>query len=115
VLENERLHSLIPASRCYVQSRYDGDEIPRSNVGNVGAALTTWEAFLRLPDAENGTHYELHNGEVVVVPPPKPNYIYIQSLLVEWLTSTAQGRGCAASEFPYRPAPNLQFWYANVI
>jgi Uma2 family endonuclease len=85
-----------------------------SNVGNVDAALTTWEEFLQLPDTENGTHYELHDGEVVAVPPPKPNHIFIQSVLVEWLTSTAQGRGRAASEFPYRPAPNLQFWYADV-
>jgi hypothetical protein len=79
-----------------------------SNVGNVDAALTTWEEFLQLPDTENGTHYELHDGEVVAVPPPKPNHIFIQSVLVEWLTNTAQGRGRAASEFPYRPAPNLQ-------
>ena len=84
------------------------------SMSNVGAALTSWEEFLQLADAENGIHHELHNGEVVVVPPPKPTHIYIQSLLVEWLTSAAQGRGRAISEFPYRPAPNLQFWYADV-
>jgi Uma2 family endonuclease len=84
------------------------------SMSTVGTALTTWEEFLQLPDGEDGTHYELHDGEVIVVPPPKPIHVYIQSLLVEWLTTAAEGRGRAAQEFPYRPAINLQFWYADV-
>jgi Uma2 family endonuclease len=83
-------------------------------MSTVGAALITWEEFLQLPDPEDGTRSELHDGELVVVPPPKPIHVYIQSLLVEWLTAAAQGRGRAAQEFPYRPATNLQFWYADV-
>ena len=83
-------------------------------MSTVGAALTTWEEFLQLPDHEDGTHSELHDGELVVVPPPKPIHIYIQRLLVEWLTAAAQGLGHAHAEFPYRPATNLQFWYADV-
>ena len=83
-------------------------------MSTVGAALITWEEFLQLPDPEDGTRSELHDGELVVVPPPKPIHVYIQSLLVEWLTAAAQGRGGAAQEFPYRPATNLQFWYADV-
>ena len=83
-------------------------------MSTVGTALTTWEEFLQLPDEEGGTHYELHDGEVVVAPAPKPIHVYIQSLLVEWLTTDAQGRGRAHAEFPYRPATNLQFWYADV-
>jgi Uma2 family endonuclease len=83
-------------------------------MSTVGTALTTWEEFLQLPDLEDGSHYELHDGEVVEVPPPRPIHIYIQSLLVEWLTTAAHGRGRAAQEFPYRPAANLQFWHADV-
>ena len=64
-------------------------------MSTVGAALTTWEEFLQLADLEDGSHYELHDGEVVVVPRPRPIHIYIQSLLVEWLTTAAQGRGRA--------------------
>jgi Uma2 family endonuclease len=76
--------------------------------------LTTWDGFLQLPDGPEGTHCELHDGEVVVMPPPRPVHVYVQGLLVEWLTAAARGLGRAAMEFPYRPALNLQFWYADV-
>ena len=41
-------------------------------MSKIGTALTTWEEFLELPDSdENGElRYELHDGEVVLVPPP---------------------------------------------
>jgi Uma2 family endonuclease len=75
----------------------------------------TWEEFVQLEDEEeNGTHLELHDGEVVVVPPAKPIHNYLQNLLVHWLTMTAKGRGSAMAEFPYRLAANLQYWYADV-
>jgi Uma2 family endonuclease len=80
----------------------------------VASALTTWEEFLQLPDEEEGVLYELHDGEVVTVPPAVPIHIFIQSVLTRWLTETAQGRGWAMAEFPYRPAANLQFWRADV-
>ena len=80
----------------------------------LATSLITWEEFLHLPDAGNGEHYELHDGEVILMPPPRPIHVYIQSLLVQWLTGAAQGHGRAAQEFPYRPARNLQFWHADV-
>jgi Uma2 family endonuclease len=83
-------------------------------MSTVGAALTTWEEFVELTDPEDGTRYELHDGEVVLVPPPKPVHVWIQNLLVRWLTAQALGRGYADKEFPYRPTTNLQFWYADV-
>ena len=83
-------------------------------MSTLGAALTTWDEFRELPDGRGGTHFELHDGELVEAPPPKPNHVYIQSLLVRWLTVAAEGRGWAAQEFPYRPATNLQFWHADV-
>jgi Uma2 family endonuclease len=79
-----------------------------------GTALTTWEDFLGLSSEDGIDRYELHDGEVIQVAPPRPIHIYIQSVLTEWLTSAARGRGRAAQEFPYRPATNLQFWRADV-
>jgi Uma2 family endonuclease len=83
-------------------------------MSTVGTALTTWDEFVELPDPEDATHYELHDGEVVVVPTPKPIHVYIQNLLMRWLTTQARGRGYGSLEFPYRPAANLQYWYADV-
>jgi Uma2 family endonuclease len=83
-------------------------------MSTVGKALVTWEQFLVLPDPEPGFHLELHGGEVVLVAPPRPLHIFVQVLLVKWLTAAAQGHGRAAQAFPYRPAANLQFWHADV-
>jgi Uma2 family endonuclease len=83
-------------------------------MSTVGSALVTWEEFLQMEDPEDGKRYELHDGEVVLVPPARPIHIYIQRVLAKWLTGAAEGRGDAMSEFPYRPAANLQFWYADV-
>jgi Uma2 family endonuclease len=83
-------------------------------MSTVGKALVTWEQFLELPDPEPGFHLELHDGEVVLVAPARPLHIFVQILLVEWLTAAARGSGHGAQEFPYRPAENLQFWKADV-
>jgi Uma2 family endonuclease len=83
-------------------------------MSTVGRAIVTWEQFLELPDPEPGFHQELHDGEVVLMPPARPLHILVQSALVEWLTAQALGRGRAVQEFPYRPTENLQFWYADV-
>ena len=83
-------------------------------MSTIGRALTTWEQFLELPDPEPGFHLELHNGEVVLVAPARPLHIFVQALLVKWLTIAAEGRGYGAQEFPYRPAKDLQFWKADV-
>ena len=83
-------------------------------MSTVGKALVTWERFLELPDPEPGFHLELQNGEVILVAPPRPLHILVQSVLLEWLTAAARGHGRAAQEFPYRPAANLQFWHADM-
>ena len=83
-------------------------------MATISTALTTWEEFVELPDPEDGSRYELHDGEVVVVPPVKPIHLNIQSLLTEWLLAEARGRGRAFSEYGYRPTPDLQYWYADI-
>jgi Uma2 family endonuclease len=83
-------------------------------MSTVGRALVTWEQFLQWPDPEPGFHHELQNGEVVLVAPPRPLHLLVQSVLVEWLTKEAAERGRGDKEFPYRPAKDLQFWSADV-
>jgi Uma2 family endonuclease len=48
------------------------------------------------------------------VPPARPRHVYLQIRFAKWLTEAAKDCGSGAQEFPYRPARNLQFWYADV-
>jgi Uma2 family endonuclease len=62
-------------------------------MSTVGSALVTWDEFVRLEDSEEGARLELHDGQVVAVPPAKPIHTYIQRILAKWLTSAADGLG----------------------
>jgi len=78
-------------------------------------SLVTWTEFLRLPERpENGIRYELHDGEVIQVPPPRPRHIKLQKRIERLLENLAGDRGVVTSEFPYRPVLNLQHWAADV-
>jgi len=78
-------------------------------------SLVTWPAFLRLPErSDTGQRHELHDGEVVPVPPARPLHIKLQKRIEHLLEALAGERGVVTIEFPYRPAPNLQFWFADV-
>ena len=78
-------------------------------------SLVTWTDFLRLPERpDTAQHYELHDGEVVLVPPARPLHIKLQKRIEHLLESLAGERGVVTIEFPYRPAPNLQYWFADV-
>jgi Uma2 family endonuclease len=77
--------------------------------------ITSWTEFLRLPERpENGIRYELHDGEVVVVPPPRFWHVEVQERIEKPLRALAGDAGVVRSEFPYRPAPNLQYWVADL-
>jgi Uma2 family endonuclease len=49
----------------------------------------TFAEFLVLPDPPTG-HYELHHGEVVLMPPRKRLHVKIQQALLELLLSLRQ-------------------------
>jgi Uma2 family endonuclease len=83
-------------------------------MSTVATPLTSWEDFLLIPYARNGERYELRDGEVTVVPPARPRHVYLQIRFAKQLTETAKDHGSGAQEFPYRPARNLQLWYADV-
>lgn len=71
--------------------------------------------FLRLPERpEFGQRYELHDGEVVAVLLARPLHIKLQKRIERMLEDIAGDRGVVTTEFPYRPVPNLQYWFADV-
>ena len=84
-------------------------------MSSLAQSLVTWEEFVRLPERpETGKRYELHDGEVIVVPPARPLHIKLQKRLERLLETAAGDRGVVTMEFPYRPVPNLQYWFADV-
>ena len=84
-------------------------------MSSLAQSLVTWEEFLRLPERpEDGKRYELQDGEVVVVPPARPLHIKIQKRIEHLLEIAAGELGVVTIEFPYRPVPNLQYWFADV-
>jgi Uma2 family endonuclease len=84
-------------------------------MSSLAQSFVTWAEFLRLPERpEAGKRYELHDGEVVLVPPARPLHIKLQKRIERLLESLAGDRGVVATEFPYRPVPNLQYWFADV-
>jgi Uma2 family endonuclease len=84
-------------------------------MSSLAHSLVTWAGFLQLPERpETGKRYELHDGEVVLVPPARPLHVKLQKRIERLLEAAAGDRGVVAVEFPYRPVPNLQFWFADV-
>ncbi len=84
-------------------------------MSTLARPLVSWVDFLHLPERPEGTHrYELHDGEVIVVPPARPLHIKIQKRIERLLETLAGERGVVTIEFPYRPVVNLQFWFADV-
>jgi Uma2 family endonuclease len=71
------------------------------------AGLVTVEEFLKLPDPKGG-HYELHHGEVVLVPPPKRGHHRVQARARALLKSLVGDKGVVEIEFAFRPTPEYE-------
>jgi hypothetical protein len=107
------VHTLsVPRSRSCERPGYPKE---RTRMSNLPHSPATRQDFLLLPERpETGQRYELHDGEVVVVPPARPLHIKLQKRIEQLLEASARDLGVVTIEFPYRPILNLQFWFAPV-
>ena len=59
-------------------------------MSSLAQSLVSWADFLRLPERpESGKRYELHDGEVVLVPPARPLHIKLQKRIEQLLEAQA--------------------------
>lgn len=84
-------------------------------MSSLATKLVTWEQFRNLPDRDDGYRQELHDGEVVVVPPARPLHLALQERIEELLRRALGKEGKIRCDFPYRPLPNMQYWIADVL
>ncbi|MDZ4800777.1 MAG: Uma2 family endonuclease [Bryobacteraceae bacterium] len=66
------------------------------------AGLLTFEEFERLPDPPNGGRYELLEGELSLVPPPKKGHKNIEMNLERWLVRNLSDDFLSTGEFGVR-------------
>lgn len=74
-------------------------------------ALLTVEDFVKIPDPPGG-RYELHHGELALVPPPTNEHSYIQTQLLLILARICIG-WYVTMEFAFRPLPEHEVWRAD--
>lgn len=80
---------------------------------SVHTGLVTVEEFSRLQPPQEG-HFELHHGEVVLVPPPKWGHQETQDRIQMILKRLVGERGVVRMEMAFRPAPEHEVWQADV-
>ncbi|HYZ85368.1 MAG TPA: Uma2 family endonuclease [Bryobacteraceae bacterium] len=80
-------------------------------------ALVSWDEFQNLPEdsLQDGEHYQLHDGQVVLLPRPRPRHKAVQMQLPRALRFVEEFDFVVGVEQPYRPAINYQFWTADVM
>jgi Uma2 family endonuclease len=84
-------------------------------MSSLAQRLVGWEEFLRLPErSETGERYELRDGEVVLAAAPRPIHIKTEKRIERLLEALAGELFVVTTEFPYRPLPNFQYWFADV-
>jgi Uma2 family endonuclease len=80
---------------------------------STSTTLVTVEEYLRLPEPGSG-HYELHHGEVVLMPPPKWGHEEIQDKVQEIFKRLLDKLGRARMEMSFRPTAEYEVWRADV-
>lgn len=74
--------------------------------------LLTVVEFEKIPDRSGG-HYELHHGQLVLVPPPKKGHQKRQTWIRHILDQTCIG-WLVEIEMAFRPLPEYEVWVADV-
>jgi Uma2 family endonuclease len=82
-------------------------------MANTQTRLLTFAEFEQLPDPPEG-RFELHDGELVLVPPPNPTHFFTQQKLRKLLQRAAGEAGEAYTEAPFRPTPERSFFQVDV-
>ncbi len=75
--------------------------------------LMTFAEFEKLPD-EVCRHSELRHGELVFVPPPKKDHVWLQQRIAKVLIRHAADDAVVGMEIPFRPLPEREFYRADV-
>jgi Uma2 family endonuclease len=75
--------------------------------------LVTVAEFERMKDPP-GFKLELHHGEVVKVPPPKPKHVATQNRIAKLLAASTAGTWEVMMELPFRPQAEYEVWVADV-
>src|SRR5258707_6316791 len=74
----------------------------------------TVEEFAKLPDPLGARRSELFHGEIIEVSAPEHPHVRAQWQLRRRLDNAADDSGVVITEFPYRPLPEYECWFADV-
>jgi Uma2 family endonuclease len=74
----------------------------------------SFEEFEQLPDSD-WMRQELHNGELIEVPPPVQGHKMIERRLRGLLETAARGAGIAETEMGFRPVIGNEYLIADVV
>lgn len=80
---------------------------------SIETGTMTFDEFEKLADPPAG-HYELHHGQLVLMPPRKKLHVKIQQALLDRLAPLLRGLGFITNELPFRPAPEYESWVADI-
>jgi Uma2 family endonuclease len=82
-------------------------------MGAITTQLMTFEEFQKLPD-EVCRKSELRHGELVEMPPPVREHVWVQQHLVRLLAGRADNDAVVGMEIPFKPAREYEYYKADV-
>ena len=80
---------------------------------SIETQLMTFAEFEQLPNPPAG-HYELHHGELILMPPRKFPHVIAQGKLFRLLAPFLDHLGMIETELPFRPALEHEAWQCDI-